>query len=79
MPLPAGWRDMVMEYAVTASLSAAGSFSPECSQVLRLTLHEEHAAVLRQAISNPTYANKTIEVAETVEQAVVSNLPDTAM
>ena len=44
----------------------------------QVTLHEEHAEVMRRAISDPTYikdidwGDKTIEVRETAEQAVVS-------
>jgi uncharacterized protein (TIGR02271 family) len=43
-----------------------------------VTLHEEHAQVLRRAITDPGYiadvdwSDKTIEVAETAERAVVS-------
>lgn len=43
-----------------------------------ITLHEEHAQVLRKAISDPNYiadvdwSDKTIEVIESAEQAVVS-------
>ena len=42
-----------------------------------ITLHEEHAEVLRHAISDPGYvkdidwSDKTIDVTETVEEAVV--------
>jgi len=44
----------------------------------QVTLHEEHAAVLRRTIKDPTYlkdvdwSDRTIEVEETAEQAVVS-------
>lgn len=44
----------------------------------QVTLHEEHAEVVRRAISDPSYvkdidwSDKTIEVLETSEQAVVS-------
>jgi uncharacterized protein (TIGR02271 family) len=44
----------------------------------QVTLHEEHAEVVRRAISDPNYladidwSDKTIEVRETAEQAVVS-------
>jgi uncharacterized protein (TIGR02271 family) len=44
----------------------------------QVTLHEEHAEVVRRAISDPTYvkdidwSEKTVEVLETSEQAVVS-------
>ena len=43
-----------------------------------ITLHEEHAEVIRRAISDPAYtkdidwSDKTIDVTETVEEAVVS-------
>jgi uncharacterized protein (TIGR02271 family) len=43
-----------------------------------ITLHEEHAEILRRAISDPTYvkdidwSDRTIEVKETAEEAVVS-------
>ncbi|MGC2400165.1 MAG: YsnF/AvaK domain-containing protein [Acidobacteriaceae bacterium] len=43
-----------------------------------VTLHEEHAEVVRRAISDPTYlqdidwSDKTVEVVETAEEAVVS-------
>ena len=43
-----------------------------------VTLHEEHAEVTRRAIADPTFikdvdwSDKTIEVTETAEQAVVS-------
>ena len=43
-----------------------------------ITLHEEHAEVLRRAISDPAYvkdidwSDKTIDVTETVEEAVVN-------
>ncbi|HTZ59857.1 MAG TPA: YsnF/AvaK domain-containing protein [Acidobacteriaceae bacterium] len=43
-----------------------------------VTLHEEHAEVVRRAISDPTYiqdidwSDKTVEVLETAEEAVVS-------
>jgi uncharacterized protein (TIGR02271 family) len=43
-----------------------------------ITLHEEHAEVMRRAISDPAFAkdidwsDKTIDVAETVEEAVVN-------
>lgn len=44
----------------------------------KVTLHEEHAEVMRRAIADPTYVrdvdwgDKTIEVRETAEEAVVS-------
>jgi len=44
----------------------------------QVTLHEEHAEVVRRAVSDPTYikdidwSEKTVEVLETSEQAVVS-------
>lgn len=44
----------------------------------QVTLHEEHASVVRRAISDPNYikdidwSDRTIEVQETAEQAVVS-------
>jgi uncharacterized protein (TIGR02271 family) len=44
----------------------------------KVTLHEEHAEVMRRAISDPNYitdvdwGDKTIDVRETAEQAVVS-------
>jgi uncharacterized protein (TIGR02271 family) len=44
----------------------------------QVTLHEEHARVIRRAISDPNYVrnidwtDKTIEVTETVEEAVVT-------
>lgn len=44
----------------------------------QVTLHEEHAEVMRRAITDPTYikdidwGDKTIEVRETAEEAVVS-------
>ncbi|MDT7811415.1 MAG: hypothetical protein QOJ42_1331, partial [Acidobacteriaceae bacterium] len=44
----------------------------------QVTLHEEHAEVVRRAISDPSYvqdidwSDKTVEVLETAEQAVVS-------
>jgi len=44
----------------------------------KVTLHEEHAEVLRRAITDPTYVrdvdwgDKTIEIRETAEEAVVS-------
>jgi hypothetical protein len=43
-----------------------------------VTLHEEHARVIRRAISDPNYVrnldwtDKTIEITETVEEAVVT-------
>jgi uncharacterized protein (TIGR02271 family) len=44
----------------------------------KVTLHEEHAEVVRRAVSDPSYvqdidwSDKTVEVLETAEQAVVS-------
>lgn len=44
----------------------------------QVTLHEEHAEVVRRAVSDPSYiqdidwSDKTLEVVETAEQAVVS-------
>jgi uncharacterized protein (TIGR02271 family) len=44
----------------------------------QVTLHEEHAQVVRRAITDPSYirdidwSDKTVEVTETAEQAVVS-------
>jgi uncharacterized protein (TIGR02271 family) len=44
----------------------------------KVTLHEEHASVVRRAISDPSFvkdidwSDKTIEVTETAEEAVVS-------
>jgi hypothetical protein len=44
----------------------------------KVTLHEEHAQVVRRAISDPKFlqdidwSDKTIEVTETAEEAVVS-------
>ena len=48
------------------------------SEVADVTLHEEHAEVLRRAVTDPAYVgdvdweDRTIEVVETAEQALVS-------
>jgi hypothetical protein len=53
-------------------------FMVETPVETQVTLHEEHARVIRRAISDPSYmrnldwTDKTIEVTETVEEAVVT-------
>jgi len=53
-------------------------FVTETPVEAQVTLHEEHARVLRRAITDPNYVrnldwtDKTIEVTETVEEAVVT-------
>jgi hypothetical protein len=53
-------------------------FVTETPVETQVTLHEEHARVLRRAISDPNYvrnldwADKTIEITETVEEAIVT-------
>jgi len=53
-------------------------FVTETPVETQVTLHEEHARVLRRAITDPNYVrnldwtDKTIEVTETVEEAVVT-------
>ncbi len=53
-------------------------FVTETPVETQVTLHEEHARVLRRAITDPSYirnldwTDKTIEVTETVEEAVVT-------
>jgi uncharacterized protein (TIGR02271 family) len=63
---------------VAAGTTRVRRFVTEKDVEANVTLHEEHAEVLRRAISDPTYvkdidwSERTIEVAETAEQAVVS-------
>jgi stress response protein YsnF len=53
-------------------------FVTETPVETQVTLHEEHARVLRRAISDPNYVrnldwtDKTIEITETVEEPVVT-------
>jgi stress response protein YsnF len=53
-------------------------FITETPVETQVTLHEEHARVIRRAISDPNYVrnldwtDKTIEITETVEEAVVT-------
>jgi stress response protein YsnF len=53
-------------------------FVTETPVETQVTLHEEHARVIRRAISDPNYVrnldwtDKTIEITETVEEAVVT-------
>ena len=53
-------------------------FVTETPVETQVTLHEEHARVLRRAITDPNYVrnldwtDKTIEITETVEEAVVT-------
>ena len=53
-------------------------FVTETPVEAQVTLHEEHARVLRRAISDPNYTrnldwtDKTIEITETAEEAVVT-------
>ena len=53
-------------------------FVTETPVETQVTLHEEHARVLRRAITDPNYirnldwTDKTIEITETVEEAVVT-------
>lgn len=63
---------------VAAGMTRVRRFVTERPVEAQVTLHEEHASVARRAINDPTYirdidwSDRTIEVAETAEEAVVS-------
>lgn len=63
---------------VEAGMTRVRRFVTERPVETQVTLHEEHAEVARRAISDPSYikdidwSDRTIEVRETKEQAVVS-------
>lgn len=62
---------------VQTGITRVRRFVTERPVEANITLHEEHAEVLRRAISDPTYltdidwSEKTVEVTETAERAVV--------
>jgi len=63
---------------VAAGMTRVRRFVSEKPVEAQVTLHEEHASVARRAVSDPSYirdidwSDRTIEVAETSEEAVVS-------
>ncbi len=63
---------------VEAGMTRVRRYVVEKPVEAQVTLHEEHASVMRRAISDPNYvkdidwSDRTIEVRETAEQAVVS-------
>ena len=63
---------------VAAGMTRVRRFVTEKPVEAEVTLHEEHASVARRAITDPSYirdidwSDRTIEVAETAEEAVVS-------
>jgi uncharacterized protein (TIGR02271 family) len=63
---------------VQAGMTRVRRFVTERPVEEQVTLHEEHASIARRAISDPSYirdidwSDKTIEVTETAEEAVVS-------
>jgi uncharacterized protein (TIGR02271 family) len=63
---------------VESGLTRVRRYSVEKPVEANITLHEEHAEVMRRAISDPGYmkdidwSDKTIDVTETVEEPVVS-------
>lgn len=63
---------------VQAGMTRVRRFVTERPVEAQVTLHEEHASVVRRAITDPSYirdidwSDRTIEVAETAEQAVVN-------
>ena len=63
---------------VAAGMTRVRRFVTERPVEAQVTLHEEHASVARRAINDPSYirdidwSDRTIEVAETAEEAVVS-------
>jgi uncharacterized protein (TIGR02271 family) len=63
---------------VESGLTRVRRYSVEKPVEANITLHEEHAEVMRRAVSDPAYvkdidwSDKTIDVTETVEEPVVS-------
>jgi uncharacterized protein (TIGR02271 family) len=63
---------------VQAGMTRVRRFVTERPVEAQVTLHEEHASVVRRAITDPSYirdidwTDRTIEVSETAEQAVVN-------
>jgi stress response protein YsnF len=63
---------------IESGLTRVRRYSVEKSVEASITLHEEHAEVMRRAISDPNYvkdidwSDKTIDVTETVEEPVVN-------
>jgi len=63
---------------IDAGMTRVRRFVTERPVEAQVTLHEEHASVVRRAISDPSYirdidwTDRTIEVNETAEEAVVS-------
>lgn len=63
---------------IAAGMTRVRRFVTEKPVEAQVTLHEEHASVARRAVSDPSYirdidwSDRTIEVAETAEEAVVS-------
>ena len=63
---------------IESGLTRVRRFSVEKPVEASITLHEEHAEVMRRAISDPNYvkdidwSDKTIDVTETVEEPVVN-------
>ena len=61
-----------------AGMTRVRRFVTERPVEAQVTLHEEHASVVRRAINDPSYirdidwSDRTIEIAETAEEAVVS-------
>jgi len=86
--MPTGNQDEVLRLAeetfnvgkrqVQAGMTRVRRFVTERPVEAQVTLHEEHAEIARRAISDPGYikdidwSDRTIEVRETKEQAVVS-------
>jgi uncharacterized protein (TIGR02271 family) len=86
--VPTGSQDEVLRLAeetlnvgkrqVQAGMTRVRRFVTERPVEAQVTLHEEHAEVARRAISDPSYirdidwSDRTIEVRESKEQAVVS-------
>jgi uncharacterized protein (TIGR02271 family) len=63
---------------VAAGMTRVRRFVTEKPVEAQVTLHEEHASVARRAVTDPAYireidwSDRTIEVTETAEEAVVS-------
>jgi uncharacterized protein (TIGR02271 family) len=68
----------VAKRQVQAGMTRVRRFVTEKPVETQVTLHEEHASVARRAITDPSYikdidwSDRTIEVTETAEEAVVS-------
>jgi len=63
---------------IEAGMTRVRRFVTERPVEAQVTLHEEHASVVRRAITDPSYirdidwTDKTIDVSETAEEAVIS-------